>query len=202
MIIFATVLSPAMAQTPGPPPGGGDKSLGDVLPGVKGRSNEMERVKRDAEKPEKKSNAPEKKSNAEETFTQIKEDFEQIQLVNSNVLQAAPAGVAPDYGHVSEAAAEIKKRAARLKTNLFGAESEKQPKQKEEKGEKAQPDLKSLLSALDVAVSDFTHSPIFQNTKVVNPEDSTKARSSLEEIIKLSTRIWKETERLKKESGG
>ena len=165
------------------------------MPGVKGRSNEMERVKRDAEKPEK-------KNNPEETFPQIKEDFEQIQLVNSNVLQAAPAGVAPDYGHLSEAAADIKKRAARLKTNLFGAESEKPPKQKEEKGEKAQPDLKSLLSALDAAVSDFTHSPMFQNTKVVNPEDSTKARRDLEEIIKLSTRIWKETERLKKESGG
>jgi hypothetical protein len=195
MIIAATLSSPVMAQTPGPPPGAGDKSLGDVLPGVKGRSNEMERVKRDVEKPEK-------KNSAEETFPQIKEDFEQIQHVNSKVLQANSPGVAPDYAHISEAASEIKKRAARLKTNLFGAESEKQSKQKEDKGEKAQPDLKSLLSALDTAISDFTHSPIFQNTKVVNPEDSTKARRALEEVIKLSARILKEAERLKKESSG
>ena len=189
MIVVATLWSPTVAQQPGPPPGAGDRTLRDELPGVKGRSNEIERVKRDAEKPEKKP---------EETFPQIKEDFEQIQLVNSNVLQAPPAAAGPDYGRVAEAAAEIKQRAARLKTNLFGAESGKQPKEKEDK---SQPDLKSLLSALDAAVSNFVNSPIFQNTKVVNPEESAKAKRDLEEVIKLSNKIVKEAERLKKGDG-
>src|SRR2546423_1152489 len=80
MFIAAASWSLAAPQDRTPPPGASDKSLsGDVMPGVKGRSNELERVKRDTEKPEK-------KNNAEETFPQIKEDFEQIQLVNSNVL--------------------------------------------------------------------------------------------------------------------
>src|SRR4051812_15360817 len=123
VIIAASVSSPVLAQQPGPPPGAGDKNVGsEVMPGVKGRSNEMERVKRDAEKPEK------KKNDAEETFPQIKEDFEQIQHVNANVLQATPAGAAFDYARISEAAAEMKKRAARLKANLFGAEDEKRSK--------------------------------------------------------------------------
>jgi uncharacterized protein YdhG (YjbR/CyaY superfamily) len=193
VIIAASFSSPVSAQQPGPPPGGGDKNLGsDVMPGVKGRSNEMERVKRDIEKPEK-------KKSAEETFPQIKEDFEQIQSVNSNVLQATASGAALDYARISDAAAEIKKRATRLKSNLFGTENEKQSKEKEEK---VQQDLKTLLPALDDAINSFVHSPMFQNTKVVNPEDSAKARHDLEIVIKLSTRVGKEAERLKKENGG
>jgi hypothetical protein len=190
MLIAAALWSPTLAQQPGPPPGAGDRTLRDELPGVKGRSNEIERVKRDAEKPEKKP---------EETFPQIKEDFERIQLVNSNVLQAPAPGSAPDYGRMAEAAAEIKQRAARLKTHLFGAEPGKQPKEKEDK---SQPELKSLLSALDAAISAFVNSPIFQNTKVVNPEDSAKAKRDLEDVIKLSGKIGKEAARLKKEGGG
>jgi hypothetical protein len=193
VIIAATVSSTVLAQQPGPPPGAGDKNLGsDVLPGVKGRSNEMERVKRDAEKPEK------KKDDAEGTFPQIKEDFEQIQHINSSVLQANTSGAAFDYARISDASAEIKKRAARLKTNLFGADNEKQTKEKEEKG---QLDMKTLLTALDDAISKFVHSPIFQNTGVVNPDDSAKAKHLLEDVIKLSTRVGKEAERLKKENG-
>ena len=188
VIIAATVSSPVWAQQPGPPPGASDKNLaGDVMPGVKDRSNELERVKRDTAKSEKKDNAA-------ETFPQIKEDFEQIQHVNSDVLQPGPAGAALDYTRISAAAAEIKKRATRLKTNLFGAEAEKQPKEKEEQG---QQDLKSLLVALDDAIANFVHNPIFQNTQTVNLADSAKAKHALEDVIRLSARVGKEAERLK-----
>lgn len=194
-IIVVAGFSPQVSAQGGrtPPPGAGDKSLGsDVMPGVKDRSNEIERIKRDADKPEK-------KSEPESVFPQIKEDFEQIQHLNTDVLQAKPAGGAtPDYAHILEAAADVKKRAARLKSNLFGVDSGKPPKEKEEK---TQPDLKSLLSALDTVIDTFVHSPVFQNTKVVNPDDSAKAKHDLEEVIKLSGRVEKEAERLKKEKG-
>jgi hypothetical protein len=196
VLIAAAFSSNVLAQQPGPPPGGGDKNLGsDVMPGVKGRSNEIERVKRDAEKPETK-----KREGAEESFPQIKEDFEQIQQVNSSVLQAAPSGEAPNYARIHEAASEIKKRATRLKKNLFGAETgeEKHSKEKDEKGAQ---DLKALLPALDDAIGAFVHSPLFQNAGVVNPDDSAKAARDLEAVIKLSARVEKESERLSKEKG-
>ena len=185
-------LSPALAQ-PGPPPGGPDKNMKGETDGVRGRSSEIERVKRAAEKPEKKA-----EKSPEDKFPQIKEDFERIQIVNGEVLQA---GGVPDYGRLSEAAEEVRKRATRLKSNLFPPESEE--KQKEEGGEeKDQPGLKSLLSALDGALARFVNSPVFQNTKVVNPQDSAKAMRDLEEVIKLSTRIVKESGKMKKPSGG
>jgi hypothetical protein len=196
-VVAVTSLSPALAQGPGPPPGGPDKNMKGETDGIRDRSGEIERIKRDAEKPDKKPDKKAEKS-PEDKFPQIKEDFERIQIVNSEVLQAVGT---PNYGRLSEAAEEMRKRATRLKSNLFAPESEKKPKG-EVVEEKVQPDLKSLLSTLDDALARFVSSPIFQNTKVVNPQDSAKARHDLDEIIKLSTRVLKEADKMKGPGGG
>lgn len=190
VLIITPALSSVVAQEHGPPAGGSDRNLRDESSPIKGRSNEIERVKRDAEKPEK-SNRPE--SRPAPNFTEIKEDFERIQIINNDVLQASGA---PDYQVISDSAAEIKKRAIRLKSNLFPPESGK--KSKEAKPGPEDQELKSLLTALDASIASFTHSPIFQNTKIVNPEDSTNAQKELENIIKLSARIGLEADRRKK----
>jgi hypothetical protein len=189
--VAVTPLSPALAQ--GPPPGGPDKNMKSETDGARARSSELERVKRDAEKPDRKAEA-----SPEEKFPQIKEDFERIQIVNGEVLQA---GGTPDYVRLSEAAEEVRRRAARLKSNLFAPEPEKKSK-REAVEEEDHADLKSLLSALDEALAGFVNSPIFQNTRVVNPQDSAKARHDLDEIIKLCARVLKEADRLKRPGGG
>ncbi len=190
-VVAVTSSSDALAQ--GPPPGGPDKNMKSETDGARARSTELERVKRDAEKPDRKAG-----ESPEDKFPQIKEDFERIQIVNGEVLQA---GGSPDYGRLSEAASEVRERASRLKSNLFAAESEKKPKA-EGVEEEARTDLKSLLSALDEALARFVNSPMFQNTKVVNPHDSAKAKGDLDEVIKLSTRVLKEADKLKKPGGG
>jgi len=189
--VAAASPSPALAQRT-PPPGGPDRNMKGETDGVRGRSSEMERVKRDAEKPDRKA-----EKSPEDKFPRIKEDFERIQIVNAEVLQA---GGAPDYARLSDAAEEVRRRASRLKSDLFAPESEKKPKGEGGEGE-VQTDLKSLLSALDGALARFVNSPIFQNTKVVNPRDSAKARDDLDEVIKLSTRVAKEADKLKKPGG-
>lgn len=191
-VAAAASFSPALAQRT-PPPGATDKNLKGELDGVRGRSGEIERIRRDAEKPDRKA-----EKSPEDKFPRIKEDFERIQIVNAEVLQA---GGAPDYARLSDAAEEVRKRAARLKSDLFAAEPEKKPKREGGEGE-VQTDLKSLLSALDAALASFVNSPIFQNTKVVNPRDSAKARDDLDEVIKLSTRLVKEADKLKRPGGG
>jgi hypothetical protein len=194
-VVAVTSLSPALAQRT-PPPGASDKNLKGELDGIRGRSSEIERIRREAEKPGKKA-----EKSPEDKFPQIKEDFERIQIVNGEVLQAAAPPGGPDYGRLSEAAEEVRRRATRLKSNLFPPASEEKPKG-EGKEEKDQPGLKSLLSALDAALARFVNSPIFQNTQVVNPQESAKARRDLEEVIKLSTQIVKESGKMKKPGGG
>lgn len=192
-IIFAIALvlpSSALAQqgVRVPPPGAGDKNMRNESDELKMRSHEIERIRRDA-------NKPKDVSTPTPSFPLIKEDFERIQIINSDVIQVDTTKAALDGNVLSAAAAEMKKRAARLKSNLFPAASKEQSKMK---GPAEPQDMKSLLTALDDAISNFVHSPIFQNTGVVNPQDSEKAEIELEKIIKLSTRLGKEAGEMKK----
>jgi hypothetical protein len=66
-------------------------------------------------------------------------------------------------------------------------------KQIKQPGEEPQ-DLKSLVKALDQSITRFVHNPIFENIRVVNPQDSTRAERELGRIIKLSSKTIKKAE--------
>ena len=160
-----------------------DKSIED-----KYRSDEMERLRRE-------SNTPEYRP-VTTRFPQIKEDFERIQVINSELFQGNNSSSGLDHARILEAAGEIKKRATRLKSNLFPSASSARLKQIE-KPSKERQDLKSLLTELDRAITSFVHNPMFENTRVVNPQDSERAERELEKIIVLSARTRKKAERRK-----
>jgi hypothetical protein len=182
---------PLSAQLPGvpPTPSGNprDKMTEDRI-----RSAEIERVRREALKPEKEAETP--------RFPEIKEDFEKIQLLVADLSRPEAVAVAPDYGRVAGAAEEVWRRAARLRSNLFPAKQARRPAKKAvEKPEPA--DWKELLAALDAAVTSFAHNPTFTNLKVVDAEDSARARSDLDRVIRLSDLLRREAERLKAAKG-
>jgi hypothetical protein len=189
LVAFFTLMlfSSATAQTPGPPAGGSDRNLRDSASDLKIRSNEMERLKRDAEKPESRTNPT-------PNFVEIKEDFERIQVVNEEVQKNAVSEM-PNYEQITKGVEEINRRASRLKGNLFPSQPAKKPK--ENKPTSAQADLKPLMIALDNSIVRFTQSPMFQNVKLVNSDDSKKAQEELEKVIKLSSLIAVETNKLK-----
>jgi hypothetical protein len=179
--LLSALGSSANAQvTPSDSPGASpkDKALED-----KYRSDEIERVRREAERREERRTT---------RFPQIKQDFERIQIISGDLLQASSSNVQLDYARISEAAGEIRRRATRLKSNLFPSASE-DTKQIKQQGEESR-DLKSLLIALDKSIASFAHNPIFGNIKIVNSQDSTKAERELEKIIKLSATTIKKAE--------
>ena len=192
LVIVSIPYSAAVAQDHGPPAGGSDKNLRDSSSDLKGRSNEIERVTRDAKKPE--SRRPE--TPTAPNFEQIKEDFERIQIINGDVLQAPVPSSGHNYERISESASELNTRAIRLRTNLFPPKSSKESKEKQTQTEEQ--DLKSLLTSLDESMNSFTHSPIFQNTKVVTSEDSATAQKNLDAVIKISASIRNEADRRNK----
>ena len=178
--LASAMWSSANAQLPVGVGTGGrrDKSIED-----KYRSDEMERLRREAYPPSYRPTA---------RFPEIKEDFERIQVINSELLEETTSDARLDYERISEAAAEIKKRAMRLKSNLFPADSEGRAKQIEKQADQPQ-DLKALLTDLDKAIASFVHNPMFENIKIVNPQDSLKAEGDLERIIDLSARTRKKS---------
>jgi len=133
-------------------------------------------------------------------FVQIREDFRRIQVVDNEVMRTVSGSSALDYKQIADAAGEIKKCAARLKTNLVFPEAEKES----ERQEKPDPDtygLKPSLMALDKLILSFVHNPIFKDAGVVDAKLGGKARRDLESIIELSDKLKKSAERMRKNAG-
>lgn len=150
---------------------------------------------------EKESRLPAETSRPSLAYMQIKQDFLQLQTVNNRMMETTFANNVVDYKGIAEASAEIKKRAARLKTNL--------PLPEQENGEHAEQPLKGwdeldlgqvkpALKALDDLIMSFVSNPIFQKPQVVDLQQSAKARRELDAIIRLSAKIKKSAEKLTK----
>jgi hypothetical protein len=136
-----------------------------------------------------KSRRPRKPAEQQLAYQQIKEDFEQLQL-RTHAL-SSEAGPALNYEQIRKEAGEIRKRAARLKSNLTLPEPEKEANTKESAAGLATVDLKPMINELDALVKRFVWSPVFQRPNVVDVEESVKASRDLEGIIKLSERLHK-----------
>jgi hypothetical protein len=208
VIVLALLFSSSiMAQTPGAPAGavpagGGDKNL--QVDDSKMRSMELERVKRDAEKPDKKTktNLPPPAPN----FEQVKQDFESIQRLQDDIITAYSKSVVIDFKRISEDAIQMNQSASRLEENLFPLEEKKKESKKAvaaepiaQLPEQALPqDVKSLIVEQDSAVSSFVSSPMFINPKVIDQQANAKSHADLQRLIKLSAALQQEADKLKK----
>ena len=133
-------------------------------------------------------------------YEQINKDFKRMQIVNNDMMRAAHGSRALDYRSVSEATAEIKRCASRLKSNLVLPDIDKDEKRQKGRDATEAAQLIQALAALDQLIMSFVTNPVFKNAGVVDHQLSTKARRDLEDIIELSDRIKKNAEKLDKSS--
>ena len=128
------------------------------------------------------------------TYQQVAEDFTQLQLRNYNLSAAAEPGAALDYRQITEEAAEVRRRAARLKATLALPAVKEDGREKRAEGPPAPENLKAAIAALDAAVKSFVWNPVFQKPDVLDAENSAKAARELEEILRLSEHIRRTAE--------
>ena len=130
------------------------------------------------------------------TIKEVKEDFARIQDINAEMIRLFQSGGAPDYKHISQAMAEVRKRAERLRLNLVLPS-----------GNADEPGLKSPASAkpgrsplldLNDLITRFVTNPIFANANTIDAELGANARRDLESIVDLSDRISKSADKLSK----
>ena len=134
-------------------------------------------------------------------YTQIKEDFERLQTVNNQMMVTTFADNVLDYRRISDASAEIRKRASRLMSNLplpGSGKEEQTPTTLKGWDELDRGQVKPALLTLDDLIMAFVNNPVFQTPEIVDVQQSAKARNDLEAVIKLSGKIKKSTERLLK----
>jgi hypothetical protein len=131
-------------------------------------------------------------------YAQISEDFLRLQVVNADLMQAVLGGGALDFTFVAKSASEIRKRAGRLKDNMMLPEPEKGPRRPAVEVGADAVQLKASLTALGELIYGFAHNPIFKEANVADVQMLTKARRDLDEIIELSGRVRKSSEKLQK----
>jgi ABC-type phosphate transport system auxiliary subunit len=154
---------------------------------------------RDLSALERESNA--KKRDPKNVMAEINEDFERLRAINEGFRRKdAPAAL--DYKTISLNTAEVKKRAARLKTNLAGL-----PKpEKEEKRQKAEvpsddAQMKALLSSFGELMNAFLNNPVFSDMGTIDTQLALKARRDLDSLIDMCEVVRKGADQLGKRAG-
>jgi hypothetical protein len=135
-------------------------------------------------------------------YARGKEDFRTLQLVNNDLMRAvfaAGAAATPDYERIALAAAEINKRASRLKSNLKLPEPEQASSARPQASEISNDDqLRASLRALDRLIMGFVTNPVFRDPGTVDGRHSVTAAENLTRITELSRAVRLSAERMRK----
>lgn len=129
---------------------------------------------------------------------QIKEDFKQIQVIRNEMVHNLVANKPLDYKVISSEAAEINKRADRLKTFLMPPDAEVNDKNAKDHVEFTNDEMKGALVQLCNRIASFIENPVLKSPGTVDVEQSTKAGGDLLTIIELSGNLKRSAERLNK----
>ncbi len=183
--VFA--LSVLGRQSGTPPRSGVDRVLAE-----RARVHNNRRIEEGLRRPAGRGAAPQL------ALAQIKEDYVQLQVVTGDLARAASQGGALDPKFVAKSASEIRKRAERLKHNLALPEPEQAAERPSAEAGDEEARLRASVSALGKLIAGFVRNPIFREVGVVDARSAATARRDLEEIIGLSGRLKKESERLSK----
>ena len=132
-------------------------------------------------------------------LAQVNEDFGSIQDINNELLKSASTHKGLDYSYISQATAEIKMRAVRLRDNLALTTSGKNRKPEKVEVGPDEARLGNALSALNALIQDFVTNPIFKSSGI-DADQASRARHDLDAIIDLSDRIRKNADEMKKTS--
>lgn len=184
--LFVVVLTPAAARAQGSAQAARDA-----------RRAEMEMRQRtlwDLEKLKKKGAA--KTPDRRPLYAEVAGEFQQLQIVNYSLAGVADPRVVLDYARIKKESAEVRKRAARLKSYLSLPEVEEAQKQDDAALIQTPEALRSAVRRLDALVNSFVWNPVFQKPDVVDLEQSSKASRDLASILGLSEQIRRSAEEL------
>jgi cytochrome c556 len=136
----------------------------------------------------------------EEAAKKLADDFKQIQVIRNELVRIILDEKPFDYKLISDKAAEINKRADRLKAFLIPIDSEGEEKNQKSRVEFNDDEMKGALIQLCNQIESFVNNPVLETPDRVDVEQSTKAGGDLLSIIELSGTIKKSAAKLNKAS--
>lgn len=182
-------VAPVFAQSPGGPPPTNRVNTERV------RQQEMNRREYQLRNFGTESSAPKDGRQLEALMAQTEEDFNRILTLHNEIARALASKNELNYQFVSDATAEIKKRASRVQHSLALGLSSEEALELEKSPSKDEP-IKDSLIKLCNQIRSFVTNPSIENPNTINAEQMTKARRDLESLIQLSGRIKKDADKL------
>ena len=132
-------------------------------------------------------------------MAQTAEDFDRILTRHNEIARALSSGKPLDYNFVSDATAEIRKRASRLQDTLALHEDPTQGQVAAKPEQFKDLQMKDGLIKLCKQIRSFVKNPIIENPNTIDAEQLKIARRDLESVIQLSEQIKKDASRLNKD---
>lgn len=138
------------------------------------------------------SNAPKDRRQIEALLEQTEEDFNRILTIHNEFARLLSASKPIEYNFISDATAEIKKRALRLQSTLGLHQLATETPVVEKTDELDDALLKDALFRLCKQIKSFVTNPMIAKPNTVDAQQLTNARRDLESLIQLSGHIKKE----------
>jgi hypothetical protein len=184
-LILLSVAS-VSAQSAGPPPV-------NKVNAERMRQQDMSRREYDLRNFGNESSAPKDKRQVEALMAQTEEDFNRILTLHNEIARALTSQNDLNYQFVSDATAEINKRASRVQHSLALGLSDEEARELQKS--KDEP-IKDSLIKLCNQIRSFVTNPSIENPNTINVDQMKKARRDLESLIQLSGRIKKDADKL------
>ena len=138
------------------------------------------------------SSAPKDKRQVEALMAQTEEDFNRILTLHNEIARALTSKDDLNYQFVSDATAEINKRASRVQHSLALGVSDEEAR--EIGKSKDDEPIKDSLIKLCNQIKSFVTNPSIENPNTINVDQMKKARHDLESLIQLSGRIKRDAD--------
>jgi hypothetical protein len=130
---------------------------------------------------------------------EIEQDFQTILVLHNQLARFIMNNKPLDYDFVSDASAEIKKRASHLQRTLALTKPDEEQNQTK-RADFADARIRDAVATLCSEIKNFITNPVIDKPGTVNAAELTRARRDLQEVINLSSNLKKSADRLKKTS--
>ena len=128
---------------------------------------------------------------------QVSEDFQRILTLHNEIVRAIASDRSLSYQFISDAAGEIRKRAARLQSSLKLQKPEPTTENRVRGTDLKTMETKDELILLCKQIESFVRNPIIDKPGTVDAQQLGRARRDLQEIVEISDGIKKHLEKHK-----
>lgn len=132
----------------------------------------------------------------EALMAQTEEDFNHMLGLHNEIARALAATKPLDYRFVSQATAEIRKRAHSIQSNLMLSLPEEEMKQVDVPEKTTEPEMKDGLIALCKHIRSFVTNPVIDQPNLIDAEKLTLAKRDLESVIQISAALKRDADHL------